>query len=83
MVEDMLEMISDDVTISLEEVARTVSEKHGADPPLSTTTVDNQVDGKSFRVEKVHTERENSIISANKVKRRASVEQVTATLDSG
>lgn len=47
MVEYMLEMISDYSTISLKVISRRISEKHEADPPVSTTIVDYQLDEKS------------------------------------
>jgi transposase len=80
MVDDMLEMISADASITLKELAKKVSDKHGIEPPLSTTAIDNHLDGKSFSVKRVHAQSENANTVANKTKRRLYVEAVMAAL---
>lgn len=62
MVNDTLYMITDDATISLKGIDKRVSKKHEINPPPSTATVDNHLNGKSVTVEKVLKKPENANI---------------------
>lgn len=83
MVNNMLDIIGEDPTITLKELALKISEMHGINPPISVTTINNHLDGRLFTVKRVHKQAENVNTPENKVKRRIYVERVMAALGAG
>jgi transposase len=83
MINEMLYIIGEDPTITLKELASTISEKHGIIPSISKTTVSHHLDGRLYTIKRTHKQAENANVTINKGKRRVYVEEVMAAIGAG
>ena len=82
MMEDMIKMVEEDASVTLQEIAQKIASDYGLDG-LSTMAVDNHLQNRLYTVKKVHVQSETANTPENKVRRREFVEKLAEAMGRG